>query len=60
VNEVVNEAVNEYELLKVDSCISLKERLVKDVESESTSIFSSKEKFVPPLDEGLNESHCSH
>jgi hypothetical protein len=32
------------------------ERLAKNVEGdESTSKFSSEEKFVPPQDEGLNE-----
>jgi hypothetical protein len=45
---VVDEAMNDNEFVKGDNRIFLKERLVEDVESESTSNFSSKEKFVPP------------
>jgi hypothetical protein len=39
---VANEAMNDDELVKDDNCIFFKERPTKDVESEFTSIFSSK------------------
>ncbi len=56
VEHIVNEVVNDDELVKDVNPIPLKERWAEDVESdESTSNFSSKEKFVPLQDEGLNE-----
>jgi hypothetical protein len=52
----VDEFVNDDELGKDVNPISLKERLVKDMEGdESTSNFYLEEKFAPPQDEGLNE-----
>jgi hypothetical protein len=51
-DEVVNE---DHELVKFDNHRSLKEKPTKDVEGEFTSIFFSKEEFVPPRDESLNE-----
>ncbi len=56
VEYVVDEVVNDDELVKDANRISLKERLAKDMEGdESTSNFSSEEKFAPLQDEGLNE-----
>jgi hypothetical protein len=48
--------MNDDELVKDANRISLKERPSENVEGdESTSNSSSKGKFVPPQDEGLNE-----
>jgi hypothetical protein len=52
----VDEFLNDDELVKNANCISLKERLVEDVEGdESTSNSSSEEEFAASQDEGLNE-----
>jgi hypothetical protein len=56
VEHVVNKVVNDDELVKDVNLISLKEKLVVDMEGdESTSNFCSKEEFVSRQDEGLNE-----
>ncbi len=56
VEHVVDEVVNDDEIVKDANPISLKERLVEEVEGdESTSNSSSKEEFGTPQDEGLNE-----
>jgi len=52
---VMDEVMNENQLVKVNNCISLKEKLLEDMENESTSNFSSESFFVPPQDEDLNE-----
>ncbi len=53
---VLDEVMNDDELVKDANRISLKERPSENVEGdESTSNSSSKGKFVPPQDEGLNE-----
>jgi len=46
IKHVVDEAVNDDELVKVDNCISFKEKLVEDVEGdEYTSKISFEEEF---------------
>ncbi len=53
---IVDEVVNDDELVKDINRISLKERLVENMEGDesiSNSFFS--EEFVPPQYEGLNE-----
>jgi hypothetical protein len=46
---IVNEVMNDDELVKDANHISLKEKLVEDVEGdESTSNFFSTDEFVPP------------
>ncbi len=53
---VLDEVMNDDELVKDVNHISLKERPSENVEGdESTSNSSSKGKFVPSQDEGLNE-----
>jgi hypothetical protein len=52
----VDEVVNDDELVNHVNPISLKEKLMENVEGdESSSKKISKENFVPPQDEGLNE-----
>ncbi len=53
---VVDEVVIDDELVKDANPISLKERLVEDMEGdESTSNSSSEEEFATLQDDGLNE-----
>jgi hypothetical protein len=53
---VLDEVVNDDELVKDANHISLKEKVMEDMEGdESTSNSFSEDEFAPPQDESLNE-----